>query len=69
MSDNWEYRELLRVHTDVNKLNDFLHLENERLRDEIKAAMDAHCKEDYDETYHILYRAIDPKFQKLDVHR
>jgi len=68
MSDYSEYRDLLSIHADVKNLNDFLHSENARLREAIKAAMDEIAKDDYDEAYHQLYAALDPKFERLDVH-
>ena len=40
-------------------------VDNVRLREAIKAAMREIVNEDYDEAYHQLYAALDPKFENL----
>ncbi len=52
---------------EVKRIAD-LETENARLREAIKAAMHEIAKEDFDETYHQLYKGLDPNFEKLDVH-
>jgi DUF1680 family protein len=63
MNELLEIYEKFSAHAETIIEADELKIENTRLREAIKAAMREIVNEDFDEAYHQLYKALDPKFE------
>lgn len=65
MNDKQKINELVKLQGEDCTENAKLLIENLRLREAVKAAMREIVNQDYDEAYHQLYAALDPKFENL----